>query len=154
MKKKIIVLLVLAVLLVTGCTGKEVNNKKNTEDKEAKAVTSLSGKYLMTEPSRKGYLEQGFDKTITVEGENVILYDDYDQSTYTGTYEIKDGKVTFHFTHFKGYSEDQSHSPVDKEVEYKLIGKANSKKITLTTEMTGTKKKVIEEVYEPVKETK
>lgn len=143
MKKKLFILLLVAVVFITGCSVKEKDVDKKNKEKES-ALTSVEGKYVLKDSQRAGTVYQGFDKYITFEGETVIVEDEYFGSTYKGTYTLEDGKLNMIFTEYKDLNET-------KEVVYKLVGKATNKSITLTKEtkdgLTGT----IEEVYEPVK---
>ncbi len=144
MKKRIIIMAILAVVLLTGCTlNKET--KKDTKTKEKEYITSLEGKYLFTEPSRKSTVYQGFDKTLTFDGEKVELYDEYDESKYNGTYKITDNKIVMTFTKYQD-------SDGAKDVYYELSGKVTTGKVTVTKEIKNDLITKLKDIYEVVKE--
>lgn len=141
MKKRIIIVAILAVILLTGCT---LNKETKKETKEKVYITSLEGKYTLKEPSRKGTVYQGFEKYFTFDGNNVELTDEYDDSVYNGTYKIEDNKVVMTFTKYK----DTNGS---KDVTYQLSGNVDTGKVTITEEIKNDLISTYEEVYKIVK---
>ncbi len=137
MKKRIIIIALLALVLVTGCSLKK---ETKTETKKTEFVTSLEGKFKLTDPSRDNTVYQGFNKYLTYEGDNVTLYDEYDESTYTGTYTIEDNKIVMKFTKFKDNSGE-------KTVTYELSGKAAKEKVTVTQEIKNDLITIIKDIY-------
>ena len=138
MKKKLLSLLFIGSLVIslTGCgtnnlSKEEPNNTNDNIKKEENVnennVVFQEGTYIETDPGTKGTEAEGYNLTITLENNKASYYNEYWETSKTGTYKIEGNKITIHYTKSTGMT--SFGEPYNDAIDEEYIGYIENNKI-------------------------
>ena len=138
MKKKLLSLLFIGSLVIslTGCgtnnlSKEEPNNTNDNIKKEENVnennVVFQEGTYIEIDPGTKGTEAEGYNLTITLENNKASYYNEYWETSKTGTYKIEGNKITIHYTKSTGMT--SFGEAYDDAIDEEYIGYIENNKI-------------------------